>query len=157
MLQKTKQTIILKDDLCYFEKYQTMGKHKRESFFWTSYSDLMTSLFFVMLVLFILVIVLLHNKVRATEDELNQIRKLNASVENIDSNFFKYDLQFKRHTLKNIEVSFNTGSSNINDIPLDKQKELINAGKAINKFPFKNYKSSQYRKMGLDIYNKYFK
>jgi len=111
-----------------------MGKHKKESFFWTSYSDLMTSLFFVMLVLFILVIVLLHNKVRATEDELNQIRKLNASVENIDSNFFKYDQQFKRHTLKNIEVSFNTGSSNINDIPLDKQKELINAGKAINKF-----------------------
>jgi DGQHR domain-containing protein len=31
------------------------------------------------------------------------------------------------------------------------------SGKSINKFPFKNYKSSQYRKMGLDIYNKYFK
>ena len=30
-------------------------------------------------------------------------------------------------------------------------------GKNIDKFPFKNYKSSQYRKMGQDIYNKYFK
>lgn len=28
--------------------------------------------------------------------------------------------------------------------------------KNIGKFPFKNYKSSQYRKMGQDIYNKYF-
>ena len=30
-------------------------------------------------------------------------------------------------------------------------------GKNIDQFPFKNYKSSQYRKMGQDIYNKYFK
>lgn len=30
-------------------------------------------------------------------------------------------------------------------------------GKDLNKFPFKNYKSSQYRKMGEEIYNKYFK
>ena len=35
---------------------------KRESFFWTSYSDLMTSLFFIMLTLFVLVIVLLHKR-----------------------------------------------------------------------------------------------
>ncbi len=37
--------------------------NKKESFFWTSYSDLMTSLFFVMLVLFVLTIALLHHKV----------------------------------------------------------------------------------------------
>jgi len=30
-------------------------------------------------------------------------------------------------------------------------------GKDLHVFPFKNYKSSQYRKMGQDIYNKYFK
>jgi hypothetical protein len=30
-------------------------------------------------------------------------------------------------------------------------------GKELHKFPFKNYKSSQYRKMGQDIYDKYFK
>ncbi len=35
---------------------------KKESFFWTSYSDLMTSLFFVMLVLFVLTVVLLNKK-----------------------------------------------------------------------------------------------
>ena len=33
-------------------------KEKRESYFWTSYADLMTSLFFVMLVLFALAVTL---------------------------------------------------------------------------------------------------
>ena len=49
---------------------------KKESFFWTSYSDLMTSLFFVMLVLFILVIVLLHKRMEATEAQLQEIKRL---------------------------------------------------------------------------------
>ena len=40
-----------------------MAKKKRESFFWTSYSDLMTSLFFIMLTLFVLAIALLHREV----------------------------------------------------------------------------------------------
>ena len=43
---------------------------KKESFFWTSYSDLMTSLFFVMLVLFILVIVLLHKRIDVYKRQL---------------------------------------------------------------------------------------
>ena len=43
---------------------------KKESFFWTSYSDLMTSLFFIMLVLFILVIFLLHKRMEVTERQL---------------------------------------------------------------------------------------
>ena len=42
---------------------------KKESFFWTSYSDLMTSLFFIMLTLFVLVIVLLHKRMEATEKQ----------------------------------------------------------------------------------------
>ena len=48
-----------------------MSRVKKESFFWTSYSDLMTSLFFVMLVLFVLVIILLHNKMIDIEKEKN--------------------------------------------------------------------------------------
>ena len=50
-------------------------KKRKESFFWTSYSDLMTSLFFVMLVLFVLTMALLHRKMVATEKELEQIKK----------------------------------------------------------------------------------
>lgn len=107
---------------------------KKNNIFWIGYSDLMTSLFFVMLVLFVITVSYLQFQKQATEEELNEIRKLNESVQNIDASYFKYDEHFKRHTLKDINVSFRTGSSNIDDVSLDKQKELVNAGEAINKF-----------------------
>ena len=51
-----------------------MSKNKKESFFWTSYSDLMTSLFFVMMLLFVLTIVLLHNKMVELENEKTKMK-----------------------------------------------------------------------------------
>ena len=122
-----------------------MSKNKKESFFWTSYSDLMTSLFFVMLVLFVLVIVLLHNKINLQTIELENYRAVpiekykyleNAekSLEKIDTTFFEYDAQYKRHTLKNISVSFQTGSSNIYDIPHGDLEKLHNVGRSIQDF-----------------------
>jgi flagellar motor protein MotB len=125
-----------------------MTKHKKESFFWTSYSDLTTSLFFVMLVLFVLVIVLLHNKMmeiekerqlaekerKATQEQLDKITEINESVKNIDTTYFEYDSEFKRHTLKNIKVSFRKGSSNINDIPAEQLESLLEVGKSIIQF-----------------------
>lgn len=65
---------------------------KKESFFWTSYSDLMTSLFFVMLVLFILVIVLLHKRMEATEDQLKEIKKVEQSTKDLSQEYFQYRL-----------------------------------------------------------------
>ena len=109
-------------------------KQKKESFFWTSYSDLMTSLFFVMLVLFVLAIALLHNKMVATETQLKKIQQLQHSIENIDPEYFEYSKEFKRHTLKDITVSFQTGSSNINDIPQKDLDRLKAAGQAIVRF-----------------------
>ena len=121
-----------------------MNKNKKESFFWTSYSDLMTSLFFVMLVLFVLVIVLLHNKMtdienerKATQEQLDKIKEIEESVQNIDTTYFKYDTTYKRHTLKDINVSFQTGSSNIYDnnyISNSQREKLLNAGRAIKNF-----------------------
>lgn len=108
-----------------------MSKHKKESFFWTSYSDLMTSLFFVMLLLFVLTITLLHNRNKATEEQLRKIKEIEESVKNINKDYFAYDETFKRHTLKNISISFNTNSSNINDIPSDELKRLEIVGKSI--------------------------
>jgi hypothetical protein len=115
-----------------------MSENKKESFFWTSYSDLMTSLFFVMLVLFVLVIVLLHNKINEQAVELEQYRMVDTtqykflieaeqSIRNIDKTYFEYDETYKRHTFKNIDVAFRQGSSNISDIrqvELDKLKEV---------------------------------
>ena len=107
---------------------------KRESFFWTSYSDLMTSMFFVMLVLFVLSIALLHKKVVATEAQLEKIQRLQQSIEKIDPEYFEYNKEFKRHTLKDISVSFQTGSSNIYDIPERDLNRLEAAGHSIVRF-----------------------
>jgi outer membrane protein OmpA-like peptidoglycan-associated protein len=118
-----------------------MTKNKKESFFWTSYSDLMTSLFFVMLVLFVLTIVLLHNKImeidaerKATQEQLDKIKEVEDAVKNIDSRYFQYDADYKRHTLVNIDVSFERGSSDIYDIPEYQRNKLVEAGNSITNF-----------------------
>lgn len=153
-----------------------MSKNRKESFFWTSYSDLMTSLFFVMLVLFILVIVLLHNKMidianrndeitklnneaqsqlytitnlqkvtqaqldtitnlqKVTQEQLDKIKEIQKATENINTNYFQYDDVFKRHTLKDVRVSFIKGSSNINDISKLDLEKLKKAGESIVDF-----------------------
>jgi hypothetical protein len=118
-----------------------MSKKKKESFFWTSYSDLMTNLFFVMMMLFILAIALLHREVikigrerDATTEQLNKIKELEKSIENINAQYFEYVDEYKRHTLKNVNVSFRTSSSDINDISYEDREKLLNAGRAIQEF-----------------------
>ena len=54
-----------------------MGK-KRVDLFWASYADLMTSLFFVMLVLFVVSIIVLNN---TTDDASTQIAELNKQLD----------------------------------------------------------------------------
>lgn len=58
-------------------------RQKKESFFWTSYSDLMTSMFFVMLVLFVLAIALLHHKVVEIQDLYNRVLVQNEQYEKL--------------------------------------------------------------------------
>ena len=117
-----------------------MAKKKRESFFWTSYSDLMTSLFFIMLTLFVLAIALLHREVvqigkerDATEAELEKINEIRTAIQCIDSTYFSYDPAYKKHILKT-EVKFKTGSSNINDLDQATQKELLAVRDTIKSF-----------------------
>lgn len=111
-----------------------MGGSRRESYFWTSYSDLMTSMFFVMLVLFVLTISILHSKMVATEEQLDKIMRLQRSIEKIDPDYFEYNSQYKRHTLKDITVSFRGGSTNITDIPQRDLDRLEEAGRSIVRF-----------------------
>lgn len=111
-----------------------MAKKKKESFFWTSYSDLMTSLFFVMLVLFILTVALMHNKHKATAEQLAKVTALNKSIEKIDERYFVYDSVYKRHTLKDIQVKFARNSYDISDLPQSDIKRLLEAGRAIQQF-----------------------
>lgn len=119
---------------------------KKESFFWTSYSDLMTSLFFVMLVLFILVIVLLHKRMEATEDQLKEIKKVEQSTKDLSQEYFQYRPDYKKYVLT-IRVRYPAGKSNLQDIvSSDKQsqlQQLAKAGREIQSF-LKSHSENQY-------------
>ena len=113
---------------------------KKESFFWTSYSDLMTSMFFVMLVLFVCVIALLHRRMteidaerKATTEQLRVIKEIEEATHTIDTMYFEYRPEHKKHVLK-IQVQFDKGSADIGDIDSVTQEELISAGKSIQRF-----------------------
>lgn len=79
-----------------------MSKNKKESFFWTSYSDLMTSLFFIMLVLFVLSMVIVKQNARKANEEITRV--LDSVQYSLDSvkvsneqltRILKIDEQFK--------------------------------------------------------------
>ena len=113
---------------------------KKESYFWTSYSDLMTNLFFVMLMLFILAIALLHREMvqigkerDATKEELEKINEIRTAIQNIDTTYFQYDEDYKKHILKT-KVQFQTGSSNINDLDDATKEELLAVRDTIKSF-----------------------
>lgn len=114
---------------------------KKKDFFWLSYSDLMTSLFFVMLVLFVLVYSMQSSIIKdlaTAKEELDRIKEIEKAVNNIDKRYFTYDSLNKKHIL-NVQFLYPTGSGNIGQIIPDKRPELIDAGKAIKnlilKFP----------------------
>ena len=114
---------------------------KKESYFWSSYSDLMTSMFFIMLVLFVLAIALLHRHMdeiekerRATELELKRIKAINESVQKINKDYFIYNREYNRFVLNNIEVSFRRGSSDMGDIDEYNLSKLREAGMAMEEF-----------------------
>ena len=119
---------------------------KKESFFWTSYSDLMTSLFFIMLVLFILVIVVLHKRMEVTEQQLEEIQKVEDSTKDLSRDYFKYRPEYKKYVL-NIAVRYPVGKSDINDIESVNKDEILiqlyQAGKEIHKF-LNDHSENQY-------------
>jgi len=97
-----------------------MKKHKTD-FFWPSYSDLMTSLFFIMLVLFVFADIRnkrankeLEAAKKVTEEQLAKIKEMKESVEKIDSTYFRYDSINKRFSLKQ-RINFPENKSDIND------------------------------------------
>lgn len=108
-------------------------KTKKESFFWTSYSDLMTSLFFIMLVLFVLVIVLLHNKMETTEQQLRDIKEVVNSTKDLKGQYFSYRSDYKKYIL-NIECSFPVNGYDINMLSDTTKTKLLEAGNEIAVF-----------------------
>lgn len=115
---------------------------KKESFFWTSYSDLMTSLFFIMLTLFVLVIVLLHKRMEATEKQLEEIKKVEASTKELGrSKNFAYKAEYKKYVL-DVRCFFDETKYRLADLQAD-TASLHEASKEIKEFLDRN-EANQY-------------
>lgn len=100
---------------------------KKTNFFWASYADLMTSLFFIMLVLFVLTVVMMKRQSKATEEQLKKIVEIQNSVKELDTTYFSYQDEYKRFTLKK-QIQFAPAQSIIKDQYKD---YLLGVGKNI--------------------------
>ena len=106
---------------------------KSNDYFWLSYSDLMTSLFFVMLVLFVLVFSIMkyeQNRLKLKLGEYEKIEEIKLAINSIDTNYFKYDSIYKKHIL-NVQTHFSNESNDISDIPKATRNSLVRAGNLI--------------------------
>ncbi|WP_299762056.1 OmpA family protein [uncultured Pontibacter sp.] len=114
-----------------------MSKESRD-FFWPSYVDLMTVLFLVMLVLFVLSFKLFKDKDQENRDniarlqvEVQEKRKLDeikAALARLDDDYFQYNEQFKRHELL-VDVLFEQSSA---EIPQRARAPLRRAGENLS-------------------------
>lgn len=111
-------------------------KGKSSGFFWPSFADLMTALFFIMLVLYVLTYLKLSNERRiierekkVTEQQLNKIKEIQAAVKELPKEYFQYDSIYKRFSLVQ-NVEFEKGKDIIK--PNDKEY-LIDVGNSISK------------------------
>lgn len=82
---------------------------KKSGYFWVGYSDLMTSLFFIMLILFVVTITALNTNLEETEAELEKIKELQTAVKELPQDYFSYQPEFKRFKLKQ-QIRFDVGS-----------------------------------------------
>jgi outer membrane protein OmpA-like peptidoglycan-associated protein len=128
-----------------------MMKSDNKSFFWASYADLMTSLFFVMLTLFIVVIIALVNArdeaIKLTKELQTKIDKadeLNNATRELDTNhseYFQYYPEHKKHKL-GVDVSFSLGDASMSNISVTTKNDLINTGRILQEFVNKTINSN---------------
>ncbi len=114
---------------------------RRESFFWTSYADMMTSLFFVMLALYAVTFYLLRKQqeqIMLDAEKWKKVLALQSAVNGVDSTYFTYDTIYKKHVL-NVDISFKRGSADIFQIDPVSRMNVQKAGRKIedllNRFP----------------------
>lgn len=118
---------------------------KKGDIFWIGYSDLMTSLFFVMLVLFTVTIGYLQYEKKITEEQLEKVKEIQASVEELPDEYFTYQPEYKRFKL-NKQIQFDSLSYTIK---YNYHKYLNDVGDEIVNLIEKV--SSQEKYKGMDI------
>lgn len=108
---------------------------KSNDSFWPSYTDLMTSLFFIMLVLYVLTYVRLNSTIKLQKEKIEIIETVEENLKPLqkDKTLFIYEEQYKRFNLA-FQVKFNVGKSEIteNDL-IDYQQTRFNIIQAGNK------------------------
>ena len=92
-----------------------MSKRKKD-FFWASYTDLMTSLFFVMLVLYMLTFVLLKKQQKEFEEKAKRFEELEEMEKSLgkleETELFVYQPTYKRYIFKE-SIQFSKESATI--------------------------------------------
>jgi len=101
---------------------------KNNNIFWVGYSDLMTSIFFIMLVLFIITAAYLKNQTEATKKQLKKIEELQTAVKKLPKDYFEYQPKYKRFKLKR-QIQFDKGKAIIKPEYI---KYLVSVGNSIN-------------------------
>lgn len=137
-----------------------MKANKKTDFFWASYSDLMTSLFFIMLVLFVLSVTIMKKKQEVTENQLRKITDIQNAVKELPTKYFEYDFTHKRFALKR-QIGFVKMSS---DIAESDKEYLLEVGYSISSLidrMQKKYKGQEIRYMivieGMSSKDLYFR
>lgn len=117
-----------------------MSEKKNKSFFWASYADLMTSLFFVMLMLFVVAVVQLNkegDRVRGENEnlkgKLEKAQEIEDATTGLDQNYFQYIDKYKKHKLT-VDVQFPRGSAELSQVSQETLDKLKAAGDSARAF-----------------------
>ncbi len=95
-------------------------KSSKPDFFWPSYTDLMTSLFFVMLVLYVLTYIRLNSTINLQKEKLAIIEAVEENLKPLksDTTLFTYESTYKRFKLS-FDVKFHTDQYEISPSQLE--------------------------------------
>ena len=127
-----------------------MNNNNRNSAFWPSYVDIMTTLFAIMLILFAVSfgkfskekgeLELKEKRLLEFEEKYNEIKSIYQVVENINPEYFEFNKQFVKHIFK-IQVTYQTGAFELNKLQADVlgnkneaeslRSKIVDAGKEI--------------------------
>jgi len=106
------------------------NRNAPREYFWPSYVDLMTSLFVVMLVLFVLSYIRfsrINAELAANAKQMERIREIDKALKGLDKRYFGLDSLNNRYKLL-VDVKFAWNSPDIQTIGEESLEKLKNAG-----------------------------
>lgn len=127
-----------------------MELDKKNSAFWPSYVDIMTTLFAIMLILFAVSYARFKSQARdlektvaqlqVTTGKYNELQKMLAIIKNADERYFDYNEEYIKNIFK-LSINYQRGEFDLNKLEQDRlgeyaeanrlRSELIEAGKVI--------------------------